>query len=158
MFFKKTSPPQPTLAEVVPKVTQTDYLFWNINDDLGTAAEQIMKGPLLIRMAYGYVRRAAVAAMYVQGLVDKDTYGHVSSIFKALQHQTKQTVEFQEKAGAESVAFMQSYHYMISSMFVKKVISIAQDYEVPLRRLSDAELFSEVADTLHAEQQRSRQN
>lgn len=157
MFFKKTSPPEPWLAEMVPKVTKTDYLFWNINDDLGIAAERIIKGPLHIIMAYGYARRAAVAAMYVQGLVNKDTYSHVSSIFKALQQQTEQSVEFQENAGAESVAFMQSYHYMINSMFVRKVISIAQDYEVPPGRLSDADLFSEVADTLYAEQQHSRE-
>jgi hypothetical protein len=158
LFFKKTSSYEPKLAEVAPKVTQTGYLFWNINDDLGTAAEQIMKGPPHIRMAYGYARRAAVAAMYVQGLVDKDTHSHVSSIFKALQHQTEQSIEFQEKAGAESISFMQSYHYLISSMFVRKVISIAQDYEIPPRRLSDAELFAEVADTLYAEQQRSQEN
>lgn len=157
MFFKKTPHPQPSLIDVVPKVTQAGYIFWNINDDLGTAAAEIMKGSPQTQMAYGYARRVAVAAMYVQGLVTKDTYSHVSSIFRDLQNQTGQTIEFQEKAGAESIAFMQTYHYLISSMFVKKVISIAQDYEVPPGRLSDADLFSEVADTVFAEQERTRQ-
>ena len=107
-------------------------------------------------MAYGYARRAAVAAMYLQGIVNKDTYGHVTGIFKALQHQTGQTVEFQELAGSDSIEFMQSYHYLISSFFVKALIGIAQDYEPPATRLSDAELFAEVMDTVHAEQEQQR--
>jgi len=43
MFFrKKPEPSDQKLAGVVKKVTRMDYIFWNINDDLGHAAEQIM--------------------------------------------------------------------------------------------------------------------
>jgi hypothetical protein len=156
MFIKKSTATQAKLADTVPKVTRTEFIFWNINDDLGTVAEQIMKAPPQVRMAYGYARRAAVAAMYLQGIVNKDTYGHVTSIFKALQHQTGQTVDFQELAGSDSIEFMQSYHYLISSVFVKALIGIAHDYAPPATRLSDAELFAEVMDTVHAEQEQRR--
>lgn len=153
MFFKKTIQPEPRLSDVVKKVSRTDYVFWNINDDLGHSAEQIMKSSAQVKMAYGYARRAAIAALYLQGLVTRDVLDHVSGIFIALQQQTGHTVEFQENAGAESITFMQGYHYQISGLFVRKVLQIAREYEVPQERLSDAELFAEVIDTLYAEQE-----
>lgn len=156
MFFKKRPSNIVQLVELVPKVTDTGYLFWNINDDLGKAAEQLAKDTPLILMSYAYARRVAMAAMYLQGLVTKDMYDHVVSIFKAVQQKTGHTVEFQEKAGAKSVEFMQSYHYLINGQFVKKTIAIAQGYEVPSRRMSDGELFAAVTDTVFEEQERAR--
>lgn len=158
MFFKKTTELGPKLSDVVKKVTHTEYIFWNINDDLGHAAEQVMGSSPQVKMAYGYARRTSVAALYLQGLVNRDVYDHVSGIFKALQHQTGHTVEFQEKAGAESTQFMQGYHYLISGLFEKKLLLIAREYEVPAERLSDSELFAAVMDTIYAEQEESKRS
>lgn len=157
MFFrKKTESSDQKLAGVVKKVTRMDYIFWNINDDLGHAAEQIVRSSPQVKMAYGYARRAAVAALYLQGLVPRDVFEHVSGIFKALQQQTGHTVEFQEKAGEDSIAFMQDYHYLIGPLFVKKLIQIANEYEPPLGQLTDPELFAAVTDVIFSEQEESR--
>ncbi len=156
MFFRKTIEPGPKLSELVKKVSNTGYIFWNINDDLGLAAEQVMLSSPEVRMAYGYVRRTAVAALLLQGLVNRDVFDHVSGIFRALQQQTGHTVEFQETAGAESTKFMQEYHYLIGGLFEKKLIQIAREYDVQPKKLSDPELFEAVMDTIHAEQEMAR--
>lgn len=156
MFFKKKSEPGPKLSDYVEKQSDTGFIFWNINDDLGHAAERIMQASPLIRMAYGYARRTAVAGLYLQGLVNKDAFDHAQGIFRALQQQTGHTVEFQERAGAESTRFMQEYHHLIGGLFEKKLLEIARDYEVEAQRLSDPDLFKAVVDTIHAEQKATR--
>jgi hypothetical protein len=156
MFFKKKKPQNETkLIDIVPKVTNSGYTFWNINDDLGKASEAIMQSTPLVKMTYGYARRAAIAALHVQGIVDKDTYQHVVSIFKGLQIQTGHTVEFQEAAGAQSIEFMQSYNQMVNGLFIRKTIAIAQGYELSGVKLSDGDLFKAVIDTMYAEQESS---
>ena len=156
MFFRKISEPGPKLSDLVNKVTDTGYIFWNINDDLGHAAGVVMQSSPEVRMTYGYTRRTAVAALYIQGLASKDTFDHVCGIFRALQQQTGHTVEFQEKAGAESTKFMQDYHYLITGLFERKIIQIAREYDVQSQRIGDAELFKAVVDTIHAEQEDNR--
>ncbi|MEO5659359.1 MAG: hypothetical protein ABIQ90_06120 [Polaromonas sp.] len=99
MFFRKHNEPGPKLSDLVKKISDTGYIFWNINDDLGHAAEEVMQSSPEVKMTYGYTRRTAVAALYLQGLVGKDTFDHVCGIFKALQQQTGHTIEFQERAG-----------------------------------------------------------
>lgn len=158
MFFKKSNESRPKLSDLVRKISDTGYIFWNVNDDLGHAAENVMRSSPEIRMAYGYARRTAVAALLLQGLVDKGTFEHVCGIFKALQLQTGHSDKFQEEAGAESTEFMQGYHYLISGLFEKKLIQIASEYEVQPRRLSDPELFESVMDTIYAEQEEARQS
>lgn len=156
MFFRKKNETGPKLSDVVKKVSDTGYIFWNINDDLGDAAEQIMRSSLEVKMAYGYARRTAVAALYMQGLVNRDVFDHVSGIFTALQQQTGHTVEFQEMAYAESTKFMQGYHHLIGGLFARKLIQVAREYEVRSERLSDPELFKAVMDTIYAEQEEAR--
>lgn len=156
MFFKRTNQTDPKLSDVVKKVVRTDYIFYNINEDLGQAADQVMQSSPHLIMSYGYARRASIAALYLQGFVDRGVFDYVTGIFKALQQRTGHTVEFQEGAGSESIKFMQEYHYLISTLFVKKLVLIAQEYDVPSRqseRLSDADLFKEVTDTIYAEQE-----
>ena len=158
MFFRKLDKPRPKLSDLVEKISDTGYIFRNINDDLGHAAEKVMRSSPEVKMTYGYSRRTAVAALYLQGLVSKDTFDHVSGIFKALQQQTGHTVEFQEGAGAESTKFMQEYHYLISGLFERKLIEIARAYDVVPQRLNDAELFEAVMDTIYAEQEDGRRS
>lgn len=151
MFFKKTPSDAPKLLSVVRKTMDTGFVFWNISDDLGHSSKEIMSSTPLVRMSYGYARRSAAAALYVQGLFDKASYDHAVAMFKALQSQTGQTVDFQEVAAADASEFLKSYHYLISSFFEKKAIQIANEYEIPKHRLSDAELFAQVVETAHAE-------
>lgn len=157
MFFRKPNlPEQERLLEVVSKVTKTGYVFWDINDDLGKAADSIMASTPLVKMAYGYARRASMAALHIQGLVSEDHYSQVISIFKSLQLQTGTTVEFQERAARHAEQFMQTYTHQINSLFVKKVIAISLEYEVTGERMSDGDFFAEVIDTIYAEQEAER--
>lgn len=157
MFFKKKmAPKELSLVEIVPKVTNSGYLFWDINDDLGTAAEVIMASTPLNKMAYGYARRAAMAALFIQGVTSADHYAHASSIFKALQVQTGTSVEFQEDAARTCEIFMQTYTNQINSLFLKKVIAISLEYEIPDGRMTDADFFAAVVDTIYVEQREVR--
>jgi fructose-specific phosphotransferase system IIC component len=146
------------LSDVVKKVSDTGYIFWNINDDLGHAADQVMQSAPEVRMAYAYARRTAVAALFLQGLVSKDVVDRVAGIFMAVQQKTGHTIEFQEKAAAESTKFMQEYHYLIGGLFEKKLIQIAREYEVLPQRLDDPELFKAVMDTIYVEQEEARRS
>lgn len=154
MFFKrKKHHKKKALCDFVEKTNDTGYIFININNDLGDAVENGADDwPPLMLMAYGYARRAAVAALYIQGLVEKDLYEHVKATFKGLQIKTGHTVEFQEEAFAESVKFMAEYNQVITSFSVKKMSQIAEEYEIPAGTLSDAELFENIIDTAYFEQ------
>lgn len=152
MFFKKKLVAGPTLTGVVEKKVDTEYLFWNISDDLGHSADTIMNSSPHVIMSYAYARRVAAAALYIQGLFDKDNYDHAVAMFKAIQQKVGGDVEFQEKAAAGSIEFMQSYQFLITSMFTKKLIQIASEYEISGERLADADLFAQVIETIHAKQ------
>jgi hypothetical protein len=154
MFFKrKKHHKKKVLCDFVEKTNDTGYVFININNDLGDAVENGADDwPPLILMVYGYARRTAVAALYIQGLVEKDLYEHVKATFKGLQIKTGHTVEFQEEAFAESVKFMSEYNQVITSFSVKKMSQIAEEYEIPTGTLSDSELFENIIDTAYFEQ------
>lgn len=151
MFFRKAPSKEPMLLDIVPKTVKTGFVFWDINDDLGHAAEEIMSSTPLVKMSYGYARRSAAAALYLQGLFDKASYEHAVAMFKGLQRQTGQTVKFQEAAAADASEFLKSYHYLISSFFEKKAIQIANEYDIPKHRISDAELFARVVETAYVD-------
>ena len=82
MFFRKKKTPK--LVDIVPKVTHTDYVYNNIMGDLGHACDDINRSTPLMVMAYAYARRTAAAAMYIQGLYDRDTFAYVQSMFVKL--------------------------------------------------------------------------
>lgn len=156
-FFKKSEPPAGVkLADVVKKTTKTGFMFWEINDDLGKSCDDIMKCSTQVVMAYGYARRTAVAALFLQGLVSKDVYDHVQGIFKSLQSQTDPSVAFQERAADDSERFMQTYHHLITGLLVKKLIWIAQNCEPAGNRMSDADLFASVIDMVYSDEQARR--
>lgn len=154
MFFRrKNKKSERNLSDVVKKVNDTGYVFIDINNDLGDAADEIMSSSPMTQMAYGYARRTAVAALYIQGLVNQEAYDHVISIFKSLQARTGHTVEFQESAFSESAEYMAGYHHLITSFMAKLIVSVAENYEIPAGQLDDAQLFKEVLDTAHNEQE-----
>lgn len=150
MFFQKKR--RLKLAEIVPKVTHTDYVFNNIMGDLGHACEDINRSTPLMVMAYAYARRTAAAAMYIQGLYDRDAFAYVQSMFVNFQRNTDGSVEFQEAAAAESDEFMQTYSTQINGLLTNGIIMIARDYDVSGNQLDDADLFREVIDTIYHEQ------
>ena len=147
MFFRKKKTPK--LVDIVPKVTHTDYVYNNIMGDLGHACDDINRSTPLMVMAYAYARRTAAAAMYIQGLYDRDTFAYVQSMFVNFQKHTDGSVEFQEAAAAESDDFMQTYSTQINGLLTKGLIMIARDYDVSGNQLDDADLFREVIDTIH---------
>jgi hypothetical protein len=140
------------LSAVAKRASDTGYVFVDINNDIGHSADDIMKSSDQVKMAYGYARRVAMAALRIQGLVDSDNYDHAISIFKSLQAQTGQSVEFQEAAFAEAVEYIKSYHPIISSLLLKNIVAIAEGYELPGIDMDDSQLFESVLETMHAEQ------
>lgn len=155
MIFKKLlkRKVQNDLISLVSRVSDTGYIFVDINNDLGGCAEKIMASSESSMMAYGYARRAAIAALYVQGIVDKDAYNHVVLVFKSLQIQTGHTVEFQESAADLSVSYMQEYSHVINRLFMAKIIDLAENYGRAPGKLSDEALIASVFETIYAEQQ-----
>ncbi|NVE89261.1 hypothetical protein [Vreelandella titanicae] len=154
MFFKKFRKQKNAkkLLEIVIKKNNTGFIFIDITNDLGESVETIMKGSKRAIMAYGYARRAAAAALYIQGIITQKEFEYVFSIFKSLQIQTEHTVEFQEQAAEDAAIYMQTYNIMINKHVVSKIINIAINYEIPLEKLSDQELLESVYETLHREQ------
>jgi hypothetical protein len=150
-FLKKLFMPKTKnkvkLLDVVKKQNQTGYIFVDIINDLGESTEGIMASSKLIQMTYGYARRAAAIALYLQGLIDKDGYDHNLSFFKAIQLKTEQSVDFQEQAFTHAIEYMQTYNPIITRMLVKQMAMIAQDFEVPDEKLNDEELISIIMET-----------
>lgn len=154
MFIKKNrQSSELKLSDVVKQVTNSGYVFDRINGDLGEAADEIKNSSKSILMSYGYARRLAAAALYLQGYWKKEDYEYVKSIFKSLQINTDTSPDFQEQALADAIIFMQTYHHMINTFFAKKLILIAQEYEVPPGYLNDGELIKSVLDTVYKEQE-----
>lgn len=156
MFFKKkaASNPDLKLSTLVSRNHETGYVFVDINNDLGDAAEVIMASSELIKMAYGYARRACAFAMYAQGLIDQALLDHVQMIFKGLQLKTGQSKEFQEAAYDEAIAFMQSYHWQLNRFSILAIRNIAENYDRPESGpISDVDLLVGAIDAAHAEQE-----
>lgn len=159
MFFKKKQSKKDNLCDFVEKKNDTGYVFININNDLGEAVRDgVDDWPPLMLMAYGYARRTAVAALYIQGLVEEDLYDHVKAFFKSIQIQTGHTVEFQEKAFTVAVDFMKGYSHLITKILVKKIVQVAEEYEIPSGALSDENLFQNVIETTYSEQNENSTN
>lgn len=154
MFTKKTNQSsEPKLEDIARKVSRSGYIFIDINADLAAASDEIVKCPKQVVMAYGYARRAAVAAIYIQGHLKKEDYDYVQSIFVSLQVSTDRSKEFQEQAYADSIAYMQTYHHIINNNFLNTLISTARDYEIPSGHLDDNELIEEVLEIIRQEQE-----
>lgn len=150
MFFRRSvKSNELRLVDVVEKTFQSDFVFDRVNGDLGAASEVIMKNSSGIRMSYAYARRIAMAGLCVQGLVKKEVYDHVHSIFKSIQISTEHSVEFQEQALDDAVEFLQTYHHIVTRLFSNAVILIAQDYEVPSGWMNDDELVKAVLEFMH---------
>jgi len=99
------------LVSVVEKKENSEHeLFVNINNDLALYIEKVGLGEDPLRkMAYAYARRLVAGGMYMQGLIDRDLYDHVCTIFRGFQQSTGQTKEFQIEANEQAVELLLSY-------------------------------------------------
>lgn len=154
---KKPAAPRIHLSDLVVKNHQTGYIFADINNDLGDAADSIMLNDSLLKMAYGYARRAAVHALFAQGFVSQQVLDHVHMIFQSLQMQTGQTKEFQEASFQEALSFLQSYHWQINRFTLAAIKNLAVEYErKDPGHISDAELMRMAIEVSHQEQESNR--
>lgn len=155
MFFRKESKDMHKLSSYVRKVNDKEFIFLNINDDLGMAVEGGSNDwPPIILMAYSYVRRAAISALYVQGVVDKDIFEYVKTMFHGMQQRTDPSVDFQNEAASLAFDFIKSYNQVLSALVIKKIVQVAEQYEIPKHVLSDQELISAVINLMNEEQRK----
>ncbi|HGN2666792.1 hypothetical protein N7414_30545 [Pseudomonas sp. GD04087] len=140
-----------TLKGTVRKNHKTGFVFADINNDLGDWCSDFDSQSKIVKMAYGYARRIAVDALYAQGLVKNDVREHVFMIFKSLQMQTGQTVEFQEAAYAQAIEYIKGYIWQFTSSFAKSLSAYATA-KVPQAMMADADLFADVIDFSYREQ------
>lgn len=158
MFFKRTPDASAhSLTDLVPRRHNTGFIFVDAMNDLGFAADDIAGSSKDALMAYGFARRTAAAALYVQGLIDEESFDHAVSIFKSLQVQTEHSVEFQEAASKASIEYLEHYSITIDRMFVTKLLDIALNYTIPEGQMSDEDLFAGVFETMFKEQEHARQ-
>lgn len=129
------------LADIVSKSNHTGYIFADVMNDLGESVEIIMENAKSLQMAYGYARRSAATALYLQGIIDSDVYDHNLAFFKAIQVQTGHTVEFQEQAFTDAIEFMQTYNPIITRLLVKQMGAISTNFTQAQDQLSDSEFI-----------------
>lgn len=146
----------PTLTRVVQKSTRTGFCFWDINDDLGKNAHDIMASSKQVQMAYAYARLAAMTALYLQGVVPKEARDHANAFFASVQQQTDSSLEFQERAGAEAVSYMSTYHHGVTGLFIKAIYKMFRSCEPASERVPDESFIPAVLDFMYAQQQATR--
>lgn len=113
------------LVDVVQKTNNLDDgVFANINNDLNESITQ--DNDVMILMAYGYARRTAAAGLYLQGVFNRENYMQASKIFKSLQLQTGQSVEFQEEAASQSIELLSSYSLRLTKTMINKITSVVE--------------------------------
>lgn len=113
------------LIDVVKKRNDLDDgIFANINNDLNESITQ--DNDVMILMAYGYARRTIAAGLYLQGVFNRENYMQASNIFKSLQLQTGQSVEFQEEAASQSLELLLSYSPKLTKNMTSKITSVVE--------------------------------
>lgn len=145
--FKPKSMQNEKFVDFVPKNHSTGYVFANIMNDMGDSAELIMKSSASIRMTYGYARRCAATALYLQGLLDRDQFDHNMSVFKGLQIQTEHSVEFQEQAFSNAIEFIKTYGHFINRKLIRQIISVEMNFVSNDELLDDSSLIEAIIDS-----------
>ena len=122
------------LIDVVKKINNSGNAFTDINNDLGTYIDENGDCDPLIKMAYGYARRLAVAGLCLQHIVDKELYDYVYQIFKSLQLSTGQTVEFQKDAAEQARELIFSYTDLFNKDVLNAMVVMVEDGRVNLSK------------------------
>lgn len=133
------------LVNVIKKINNLEEgVFANINNDLNDSLKE--EHDIMIKMAYAYARRVVVAALYLQGVFNKEAYNHAKNIFLSLQVSTGQSVEFQESAYTQALEFLQSYDYRFNKIFNSEILTVIETNLVESaydngKYFSDEEIF-----------------
>lgn len=109
---------------VVKKYDLKEGIFANINNDLNDSISENTN--IMLKMAYGYARRVVSAALFLQGVFNKENYMHAKNIFTSLQLSTGQSVEFQESAYEQALELLQSYDKRFNKILNGKLISVVE--------------------------------
>ena len=136
------------LSDIIKRNERTNHIFFDILNDLNSIDYNNCGNE--IQMSAAYATRAAFAALYVQCKMDKNTYELMFSTFKEKQLLTDKTMDFQLKAFASAIEFMSNYNNKINENLIKKIVHIAENFEIPKHTLNDEELF-ELIDSMQWE-------
>ena len=117
------------LVDSVEKIDNSeDEVFIKIMNDLGTHIEQVgMNESNMRKMGYAYARRLAAAGLCAQGIWSQEEYDYTMTIFHSFQQMTEQSVEFQEKAGAQAMEYIQSYDSRLDKRLLMGLVAVASD-------------------------------
>jgi hypothetical protein len=99
------------LIDVLIKNNRTDFgAFEDLNRDLANYIEKNFETcDPMIKMAYGYARRAAMSGLYFQGIVKHNVVDHAQDMFVGLQTLTGQTIDFQREASSQATEVLKAY-------------------------------------------------
>lgn len=105
------TPKRQRLNEVVERKARSELgAFEDLNKDLGSFIEEnIETCEPVVKMAYAYARRTAVAGLFFQGIVGENVVKYVQDIFVGFQRLTGQTIEFQREAALQATELVGSY-------------------------------------------------
>ncbi len=79
-------------------------------------------------MAYGYARRTCAAALFVDGLYDRNAYLVHYEMWGKIQDVTDNTPEFQRKALDQAVELIQSYKKDLTKELLMNIVQTADNY------------------------------
>lgn len=142
----KETPRKRRLNEVVERRARTELgAFEDLNRDLGAFIEENFETcePLL-KMAYAYARRTAVAGLFFQGIVGENVVKHVQDIFVGLQRATGQTIEFQREAALQASEIVGSYVPRLTSEHELVLFNYAREGVTALELASNEVLDFEI--------------
>ena len=117
------------LIDVIKKQNVTQLgPFEDLNRDLANYIEKNHETcEPMVKMAYAYARRAAMAGLYFQGIVGENVVSHVEDIFVALQKVTGQTIEFQREAANQATDVLKSYVPRLAREHEKALLYFARE-------------------------------
>ncbi len=119
------------LMDVVKKTNDlSEGIFANVNNDLNASMCDVF--PPLVMMAYGYAKRTTAAGLFLQGIFSRDEYNQATTIFKALQQTTGQSVEFQKEAAAQSCELLESYDKRLDKNAIVLITSMVANNQAPV--------------------------
>ena len=117
------------LVELVERKASTALgPFEDLNRDLGAFIEKNHEtcSPM-VKMAYAYARRTAMAGLFFQGIVGENVVKHVQDIFQGLQNLTGQTIDFQREASSQADEIVMSYVPRATEEHTRVLVNFARE-------------------------------
>lgn len=117
------------LVELVERKARTPLgAFEDLNRDLAVFIEKNFEtGEPTVKMAYAYARRTAMAGLFFQGIVGENVVKHVQDIFIAFQHQTGQTIAFQQQAAIQADEILRCYVPRVTPEHGRVLVNYARE-------------------------------